>query len=113
MCHYTLAPNAVPDVTGSRLNITHMNITWTKLSFAEAKGFLTRYTVSYDTVESRRRKEALVEFVHSESSYKVIGGLGITTSYLVTVSASTAAGQGSSGSSIIVNGNYIAIGIYD
>lgn len=91
-----------------RVNITHMNISWTKLSFAEAKGFITHYTVSYDTTESRRRKDALVEFVHPDSSYKVIGGLGITTSYLVTVSASTAVGQGESCTSITVNGNHIS-----
>lgn len=89
---------------GSRLNVTHMNITWVKLSLEEARGVVTGYTVSYDTLDSRRRKEAILEFAQPEDSYKVISGLGFTTSYSITVSASTAVGQGTSSSPIIVNG---------
>ena len=82
-----------------------MNITWVKLSLKEARGFITGYTMSYDTLDSRHRKEAMVEFAHPEDSYKVIGGLGFTASYSITVSASTAVGQGISSPPIIVNGN--------
>ena len=91
------------------MNVTHMNITWMKLSLEEARGFIISYTVSYDTLDSRRREEATVEFVHPEGSYKVISGLGITTSYSVTVSANTAAGQGVNSPPIIVNGNHISM----
>ena len=98
------APDHYPSVTANRLNVTHMNITWRKLSLEEARGFITSYTVSYDTLDSRRRKEATVEFVHPEGSYKVISGLGITISYVVTVSASTAVGLGINSPPIIVNG---------
>lgn len=89
-----------------------MNVTWTKLSLEEARGFITRYTVSYDILESRRRREALVEFVNSESSYKVIGGLGITMSYSVTVSGSTTAGEGLRSPPIVLNGNVANNDIY-
>ncbi len=65
---------------------------------------VTGYTVSYDTLESRRRKEAMLELAQPEDSYKVIGGLGFITSYSITVSASTAAGQGTSSPPITVNG---------
>lgn len=91
------------------MNVTHMNVTWMKLSLEEARGFITSYTVSYDTLDSRPRKEATVEFVHPEDSYKVISGLGITTSYSVKVSASTAVGPGINSPPIIVNGNQITI----
>ena len=89
---------------GSRLNVTHMNITWVKLSLEEARGVVNGYTVSYETLESRRRKEALLEFAQPGDSYKVIGGLGFTTAYSITVSASTAVGQGTNSPPIILNG---------
>ena len=89
---------------GSRLNVTHMNITWVKLSLEEARGVVTGYTVAYDTLESRRRKEVMLEFAQPEDSYKVIGGLGFINSYSITVSASTAVGQGISSPPITVNG---------
>ena len=105
LCHFS-APNLAPkNVDVSRLNVSHMNITWVKLTLEEARGFITGYIVSYDTLESRRRKEAVVEIIHPEGSYKVIGGLGFTTSYSVTVSASTTAGQGISSRPIMANGN--------
>ena len=89
---------------GIRLNVTHMNITWVKLSLEEARGVVTGYTVSYDTLDSRQRKEAMLELAEPEDSYKVIGGLGFTNSYSIRVSASTAIGQGTSSPPIIVNG---------
>ena len=105
--HY-LAPNYAPkNLDGNRLNVTHMNITWIKLSLEEARGVVTGYTVSYDTTDSHQRKEAVLEFAQPEDSYKVIGGLGFTTSYAITVSASTAVGQGISSPPIIVNGEYL------
>ena len=89
---------------GIRLNVTHMNITWVKLSLEEARGVVTGYTVSYDTLDSRQRKETMLELAEPENSYKVIGGLGFTNSYSIRVSASTAVGQGTSSPPIIVNG---------
>lgn len=102
---FVSAPNYAPNVGATRLNVTHMNITWIKLSLEEARGFITGYTVLYNTLNSRRKKEAVIEFIDPEGSYKVISGLGFTTSYSVTVSASTTAGQGISSPPIIVDGN--------
>lgn len=42
--------------------------------------------------------------VDPESSYKVIGGVGITESYSITVSASTSAGEGISSPPFILTG---------
>ena len=89
----------------SRLNVTHMNVSWMALSLEKARGFITGYTVTYESLALRQRKEAMMEYVQpAEGSFKVIGGLGFTTSYSVTVSARTTAGEGISNSAILVDG---------
>ncbi len=42
--------------------------------------------------------------IHPDSSYKVIGGLGFTESYSITVSASTSVGEGISSVTILAHG---------
>ena len=103
----SLVPNISPKNVGVvRLNVTHMNITWTKLTLEEARGFITAYTIIYEAVGLRRRKEVMEEISEPENSYKVVGGLGFTTSYSVMVSASTIAGQGIGSSAITVQGKH-------
>lgn len=105
-----LVPNISPKNVGVvRLNVTHMNVTWTKLTLEEARGFITAYTVSYEMVGVRRRKDVMEEISEPENSYIVVGGLGFTTSYSVMVSASTIAGQGISTSAITVQGKHCHI----
>ncbi len=100
-----LVPNISPKNVGIvRLNVTHMNVTWTKLSLEEARGIITTYTVTYEIVSSRRRKEVMEELSEPDNSYKVIGGLDFTSSYSVMVSASTTAGRGISSSTYVVQG---------
>ena len=81
-----------------------MNVSWEKLTLEEARGFLTFYTITYATLESRRRRDVRMEMVHPDSSYRVIGGLGYTESYSVTVSASTSVGEGVSSIAILSRG---------
>ena len=89
----------------TRLNVTHMNVSWMALSLEKARGFITGYTVTYESLALRQRKEAMMEYVQpAEGSFKVIGGLSFTTSYSVTVSARTTAGEGISNSAILVDG---------
>ena len=71
----------------------------------EARGFITGYIVSYDTLDPHNRREAMVEFIHHEISYEAISGLGFTISYSFTVSAITTVGQGISSPPITVYGN--------
>ena len=88
-----------------RLNVTHMNVTWVTLSLEQARGFITGYTVTYQSLALRSRKEAAVmEFVQPDGTYKVIGGLEYTVPYLVMVSARTAPGEGISSPAITVDG---------
>ena len=93
------------------MNGTHMNVTWVKLTLEEARGFITTYTLTFETLDSRRRKEVMEEITQPEDSNKVVGGLGFTTSYLIRISASTIAGQGISSSAITVHGKYGGITI--
>ena len=58
-----------------------MNVTWTKLTLEEARGIITVYTVTYEIVSLRRRKEVMEEVSEVEDSYKVVGGLDFTSSY--------------------------------
>ena len=102
-----LVPNISPRNVGVvRLNVTHMNVTWTKLTLEEARGIITTYTVTYEIVSSRRRKEVMEDMSEPDNSYKVVGGLDFTSSYLVMVSASTAAGRGISSSAINAQGKH-------
>ena len=92
------------------MNTTHMNVSWVKLTLEEARGFVTGYAVSYDAVELRRKKRELRrEIVHPDSGYKVIGGLGFTESYSITVSASTSAGEGIASRPVVVRGMYVCM----
>ena len=105
MEYVCLAPDSAPrDVRVRRLNATHVNISWVKLTLDEARGFVTLYTIRYDSVGSRNKRAVKIEVAGPESSYKVIGGVGITESYSVTVSASTSAGEGIIGTPVIVSG---------
>lgn len=87
-----------------------MNITWAKLTLEEARGLITAYTVTYEIVNSRRRKEVMEEVSEPGDSYKVVGGLDFTSSYSVMVSASTAAGRGISSSATTVQGKHGSTG---
>ena len=100
-----IVPNTAPmEVSVSRINGTHMNVTWVKLTLEEARGFVTGYTIRYDTIALRRRRAVRMEVVDQEDSYAVIGGLGFTESYSITVSASSTAGEGIASEPILVYG---------
>lgn len=84
-----------------------MNVSWVKVTLEEARGFVKSYTVRYDSIELRRKRAVRLEVVESDNSYKVIGGLGLTESYSITVSASTSAGEGAESTPIIFQGTEV------
>lgn len=88
-----------------------MNVSWVKLTLEEARGFVTGYTVTYDSLESRRRRTVRIELVGAEESYKVVSGLEFTKSYSITVSARTLAGEGVASSPVIAQGEWINVHI--
>ena len=108
----TFTEEGIPDIAPrqvnvDRLNITHMNVSWVLMTAQEANGFVTTYNVRYDSITSRRKRAVMLEVVDPRSSYKVIGGLGYTQSYLITLSASTAAGEGVGSRQVLVEGKII------
>ena len=92
------------EITVKRINATHMNVTWEKMSLVEARGFITGYTISYDVFEGRQWRAAIVEEVGPDKLYKVIGGLDPKNKYILTMSASTSAGKGVESAAIIAEG---------
>ena len=83
-----------------------MNVTWVKLTLEEARGFITSYKITYDVLQARRRRDIRVEVADAEDSFKVIAGLGFTESYSVSISASTAAGDGINSIAVISHGKF-------
>lgn len=71
-----------------------MNVTWDRLTPAEARGFPTGYIITYEEEQQRKKRQIQTEEVGPDESYKVIGNLELTRSYVVTVSASTIGGRG-------------------
>lgn len=84
-----------------------MNVSWVKLILEEARGFIVGYTITYNSIEARLRRDVRMEMIHPDSSYKVIGGLGFTESYSVTISASTVAGEGLSSFMTLSHGKHV------
>ena len=81
-----------------RISETAMTVSWRPLTLAEARGFVSHYTVSYSPAPQtagRKRQAAMTEIVEGmDSSMVIIDGLDPDTAYQVQVSASTGAGVG-------------------
>ncbi len=99
---------APQNVQVSRLNGTHMNVTWQRLSLEEARGFPIGYIITLEDVgASRQRRVALTSVSGPEDSYKVIGGLDLTTQYSVSVGAATSEGGGLQSTEVLLEGKNI------
>ena len=74
-----------------------MMVSWTKLTLAEARGFIKNYTILYyPSMGSRKRQSsnAMSTTVNSDLSSIVIDGLDENSAYSVQISANTGAGNG-------------------
>ena len=88
-----------------QLNVTHMNVSWVKLSLEEARGLVTGYTITifvYDEGRNRQKSSAVVA-VGANTSYVLIA-VEPSLNYQVTVSGSTAVGEGVQSSVVYENG---------
>ena len=85
------APEALT-VTVERVNGTHIEVTWEKLSLADARGDVLSYSILYSPVTIQREDNAVV--VPGNKSSVLIGGLDPQQTYTVQVWATTAAGDG-------------------
>lgn len=94
-----LEPGPVTIVEVTRLNSTHMTVTWTPLTLMEARGFVTGYTVRASPAMSTRKRQdngEIVKVFPSDASSGTLTTLQQGVTYGVTVSASTSAGEGDS-----------------
>lgn len=82
------------------------------MSLQEANGFITGYIVRYDSSSSRRKRALTVKVVDKKNSNIIIGGLGHTESYSITISARTSAGEGLISEPIMVKGKIFQISVY-
>ena len=81
-----------------------MAVSWGPLSLEEARGFITKYTVTAQPANTRQRHEETVTVsVPPSESMTVIEGLDYTLAYWVSVSASTAAGTSTNNSRVLVD----------
>ena len=96
-CHY-IAPSIAPvDVSIDRTSPTVMGVSWTPLSYVEARGFISHYTVAYSSQTSDGRKRQALDTMFQtvpgmNSSTVTIGNLDPDSVYFVQVSATTGGG---------------------
>jgi len=92
------APTVPPqNVQTTRLNGTHMNVSWELPSLVEARGFIASITITFTpSLPDSKRKKRQVMMIEApgNSTFAVIGGLNPELSYSVNVSASTSEGAG-------------------
>ena len=104
-CVYAhVVPRYGPRVTNvTRLSGDSVAVSWVPLSREEARGVITKYTVTVQPANTRRRQERTVTVSVSPSEIMaVVEGLDHTLAYWVSVSASTAAGTSTNNSRVFV-----------
>ena len=100
-CAYFVA--AVPSMAPMGVNITRtsatvMVVSWIPLSYSEARGFISHYTVAYSPLTSGRKRQSAVTMSERvpgmDANSIVIQDLDPSTSteYIVQVSATNGAG---------------------
>ena len=85
------------DVNVDRTSPTVMVVSWTPLSYVEARGFISHYTVAYSPQTSGRKRQDSVQTVTvpgMDSSTVTISNLDPETGYSVLVSGATEGGVG-------------------
>ena len=90
-----LVPPPPRNILATRLNGTHMMITWDVIPLKESNGFLTNYSVTYQYKEQHQAQPIML-YVPSNQTTVTIGGLDSTSKYIITVRAATSAGLGKS-----------------
>ena len=100
-CNYSVAPSTAPmDVSIDRTSPTVMVMSWTPLSYVEARGFISHYTVAYSPqtrLSGGRKRQALDTMFQTvpgmDSSTTTIDNLDPEIVYSVQVSATTRGGR--------------------
>ena len=88
------APPPVPDIKVSRINGTHMYVSWSLLLLNESRGFIQNYTIQISRIDNRKRELQSPLVLSNNESDATIAGLNPTTSYSVAVFATSNGGTG-------------------
>ena len=82
-------------VNATRSSPTVMVVSWIPLSYPEARGFISHYTISYSPQPSGRKRQSLAPMTKTvqgmNSNNATIKGLDPNTQYHVSVSATNGA----------------------
>lgn len=89
-----MPPNGPENVTAVWINSTTVKVTWLPLTLAEARGFITQYSVYAGNTG--------IVNVSSDSSIAYIDNLNPMLQYSISVSASTKVGESSNNSMTIL-----------
>ena len=91
---FLLEPNIPPKVVSvTRLCPSTMVVSWTPLSYAEARGFISHYTVAYSPKVTSGLLESMFHNVPGmDSNVTMIEGLDPRIDYMIQVSAVNSAG---------------------
>ena len=103
--NWCLVPVTGPhDIHVMRLSSSQITVSWQPLSLEEARGFITKYTVTAEpTTLTRRRQEGTLSVsVEHNATRVVLDGLSPNLAYSVSVSASTTVGTSSNNNITIV-----------
>ena len=84
-------------MTVAHLSATVMVVSWIPLSYSEARGFISHYTVAYSPLTSGRKRQALDTMTQTvpgmDTNTTRIEGLEANTDYIIQVSATNGAGS--------------------
>ena len=93
---------AVTGVSAKRLSSdsSKLVVSWTPLSLTQARGFITEYTVTYNTIASRRRRTSDTIIHVDKDKSSVIIPVSKSKMYEVSVTCYTSLGAGPSSNKI-------------
>ena len=107
----TTAPSITPrDVSITRPSATVMVVSWIPLSYSEARGFISHYTVAYSRLKNGEVLDTMTQTVPGmDTNTTRIEGLDANTDYIVQVSVTN--GAGSNGVSPLVISTTFGTGV--
>ena len=96
-CNFFAVPNIIQNVSVMRPSgSTVMVVSWIPLSYSEARGFISQYSIHYSPVTSEKRRQEVDAFNQTvpgmDTNTTRIEGLDANTDYIVQVSATNGAG---------------------
>ena len=96
----TVAPR---NVQATRLNGTHMSISWELPTLVEARGFIDSTTITLipSSESGRKKRQVMTVSVPGNITSAVIGGLNPELQYSVVVRTSTSEGAGPEATTVV------------